>query len=78
MVQSRWIPGARSGLGDGPSISGTQPNSQASCLREFTLIFRNREKVANVYEPLEDLEREGMRAIVLWMNFDASTRAIKY
>ncbi|KAF5368675.1 hypothetical protein D9757_010205 [Collybiopsis confluens] len=64
MVKSRWFSGAQSG-----SSGGTKASSafQVDCLREFTLKFRKREQVHHsVYATLERLEKNGMRAMVLW------------
>lgn len=55
MVRSRWIPGRRT-------------SEQVECLREFTIKFRNRKEIQGVYQPLEDMDRDGMRVVVLWQN----------
>lgn len=59
MVASRWIPDRRC------SANGVS-NVQVDCMREFTVTFRDREEIKGVYEPLENLERNGLRAVVLW------------
>lgn len=58
--QSRWTPGW---VFEGASL-------QVDWLREFTLRFRNWEEQKDAYKPLEYIERNGMRAVVLWMNLD--------
>ncbi|KAE9394950.1 hypothetical protein BT96DRAFT_923194 [Gymnopus androsaceus JB14] len=56
MIRSRWI----------PSKMHTAEESGVDCLREFTIRFRNREEIPRVYQPWEDMERNGLRAVVLW------------
>ncbi|KAE9405669.1 hypothetical protein BT96DRAFT_1015398 [Gymnopus androsaceus JB14] len=58
MVRSRWIIGCAS----------RESEPQVDRLREFTIRFRNREESKAAYESLEDVERDGMRAVVLWKN----------
>ncbi|KAE9403312.1 hypothetical protein BT96DRAFT_1017025 [Gymnopus androsaceus JB14] len=62
MVQSRWIPDKRSGIRD----SGESLTLEVDCLRVFTVRFRNREEPTVAYQPLDDIERLGMRLVVLW------------
>ncbi|KAE9405670.1 hypothetical protein BT96DRAFT_988183 [Gymnopus androsaceus JB14] len=62
MIRSRWIPGKRN------ASSSRESEPQVDCLREFTIRFRNREEAKGVYEPLEDMDRDGMRVVVLWGN----------
>lgn len=57
MVRSRWTP---------RRFAGGESVPQVDCLREFTLRFRTRKEVKGVYRPLEDIEKAGMRAVVLW------------
>ncbi|KAE9389895.1 hypothetical protein BT96DRAFT_926270 [Gymnopus androsaceus JB14] len=59
MVRSRWIPGRR---------SSKELEPRVECLREFTIKFRNRKEIQGVYQPLEDMDRDGMRVVVLWEN----------
>lgn len=61
MVGSRWIPERR-------CSANRVSDVQVDCLREFTVRFRNRKEIKGVYEPLEDLEKNGLRAVVLWQN----------
>ncbi|KAF5371424.1 hypothetical protein D9757_010003 [Collybiopsis confluens] len=66
MVRSRWIPSARLGSSSVAETSYMSP-LQVDCLREFTMRFRARTKENNVvYMPLERLEKDGLRAVVLW------------
>ncbi|KAE9403837.1 hypothetical protein BT96DRAFT_451776 [Gymnopus androsaceus JB14] len=61
MVRSRWIPEKR---------TSEELEPQVECLREFTIKFRNRnwKEKRVVYQPLEEMERDGMRVVVLWQN----------
>ncbi|KAE9389892.1 hypothetical protein BT96DRAFT_926267 [Gymnopus androsaceus JB14] len=63
MVRSRWIPGRR---------SSEQLEPRVECLRELTIKFRNRNEIQGVYQPLEDMDRDGMRVVVLWQNSEGS------
>ncbi|KAF5368649.1 hypothetical protein D9757_010204 [Collybiopsis confluens] len=66
MVRSRWFPSPLSSALNKAEAWNLSP-FHVDCLREFTLIFRDRKKVDSaVYAPLEQLEKNGMRAVVLW------------
>ncbi|KAF5343687.1 hypothetical protein D9757_010215 [Collybiopsis confluens] len=66
MVRSRWFPSALSRALGEIEAWNVSP-FHVDCLREFTLNFRARKKVnSTVYAPLEQLEKIGMRAVVLW------------
>ena len=60
MVQSRWIPDARS-LFEAEDATSLH----VACLREFTMMFHSRNRVlGDVYKRFEKLERDGLRVVV--------------
>ncbi|KAE9402617.1 hypothetical protein BT96DRAFT_991058 [Gymnopus androsaceus JB14] len=62
MVRSRWIPCKLL------ACASRELEPRVDCLREVTIRFRNREETKGAYESLEEIERDGMRAVVLWKN----------
>lgn len=66
MVRSRWVPGNVSTSNAGAGTSTTRSALQIDCLRECTIKFPSRVELKGVYEPLEHIEKNGMRLVVLW------------
>ncbi|KIK56120.1 hypothetical protein GYMLUDRAFT_62185 [Collybiopsis luxurians FD-317 M1] len=64
MVCSRWARPTTSSANSG-STGARVP--AVDCLREFTLRFYNRKDPGAGYEPLQLIEKDGMRAVVSWM-----------
>ncbi|KIK63396.1 hypothetical protein GYMLUDRAFT_241881 [Collybiopsis luxurians FD-317 M1] len=65
MVCSRWVP---STVHYGNSVFSSMEAKvpPIDCLREFTMKFRNRERPGDIYEPLDLLEKDGMRLVIRW------------
>ncbi|KAF9069775.1 hypothetical protein BDP27DRAFT_1324952 [Rhodocollybia butyracea] len=53
MIKSRWT---------SDFISG----QEVDCLRSFTMTYRRRKKVLDAYNVLDNIERDGMRLVILW------------
>ncbi|KAE9393592.1 hypothetical protein BT96DRAFT_215464 [Gymnopus androsaceus JB14] len=62
MVRSRWIPCKLL------ACASRELEPRVDCLREVTVRFRNREETKGAYDSLGQMERDGMRAVVLWQN----------
>ncbi|KIK63432.1 hypothetical protein GYMLUDRAFT_241911 [Collybiopsis luxurians FD-317 M1] len=65
MVHSRWIPSV---IFSASNVSSSTDTGLplVDCLREFTMKFRNRRNPGDVYEPLDLIEKNGMRLVITW------------